>query len=554
MRRNFTLIYISVFILIHASAEAQVINYTWDKTFGGSSRDWNSNVSTNSTGDIFIIGDSQSDVTGDKTIPLCNTPNPNADIWLMKIDTAGTIVWQRSYGGDSDERFPQLYHLNNLNKEILMVCHSTSDISCSKTEPNRDTIPLLSADYWMCLLDSNGIIIWDKTLGGDNSDDHLQASMNSSGHFIIGGESNSPVGYDKSVSNYSISNDIWVLKTDATGLKLWDNVFGGDGVEYLASILSDSNGNFLLAGSTGSDISGDVSQSGQGNLDFWMILIDDAGNKIWDKRFGGSGPDRCNYASRTSDNGYILCGFTVSPLGGDVSEAPKGIQDYWIVKTDSLGNKEWDKRFGGSDGSFGTWVSPATGSGYWVGGYTTSNAVLDVSESSYGGSDYWIIKTDALGNKISDKRFGGDTDDFFTSMSLLTDSTMMAFGYSDSGNSPVKSAPSKGWFDNWLVKFNYTDTLTSILSHDNYISQSQIFPNPSSGNFNYEFLLTEACEVILSIHDQTGKLSFTSELKFESGFHSFPITLPHLESGIYYITTRSATQILSKPEKIIIIK
>ncbi len=553
MNKIFTLLLIFCFCFFASHVGAQNYNLYWDKTFGGTSRDWNSNVSVNSEGELFIVGDSQSDISGDKSIALCNTPNPNSDIWLLKLDTSGAILWQKAFGGASDERLPQLHHLNNVNKEMLLVCHSTSDISCTKTEPNRDTIPLLSADYWVCLLDSSGNIIWDKTLGGDNFDDYLQATQLSSGEFIIGGESNSPVGYDKSVANYSISNDIWTIQLNASGTIIGDNVFGGDGVEYLSAIIPDSNGNFLIAGSTASDISGDVSQTGQGNLDYWMIKVDGAGNKIWDKRFGGSGPDRCNYATRTTDNGYILCGFTVSPQDGDVSEAPKGIQDYWIVKTDSAGNKLWDRRFGGSGGSFGSWIKPAPGSGYWMGGYSNSGAVLDVSEPSYGGSDYWIIKTDESGNKLFDKRFGGNTDDFFTSMAILSDSTMMAFGYSDSGSSAVKTAQSKGWMDYWMVKFSYTDTITSLPDHNNFLSESKIIPNPSNGSFIYEFQLQENTEMIVEIYDLTGKLVFNSNLTFITGYHSYPFALSHLESGIYYITTRSASQFLLKQEKIIII-
>ncbi|MFZ9943892.1 MAG: hypothetical protein ACO3O0_09800, partial [Bacteroidia bacterium] len=79
---------------------------------------------------MFFIGDSQTDANGDKTSALCGTPAENADIWLIKSDNNGGIIWQRSYGGDGDERFPQLVFTNNPNGEMLMICHSSSGISC----------------------------------------------------------------------------------------------------------------------------------------------------------------------------------------------------------------------------------------------------------------------------------------------------------------------------------------------------------------------------------------------------------------------------------------
>jgi hypothetical protein len=155
------------------------------------------------------------------------------------------------------------------------------------------------------------------------------------------------------------------LRLGANGNKSWDNVYSGDGVEYMASVITRTDGSFLLAGTTGSDVSGEVSHNSQGNLDFWIIKADAFGSKLWDKRFGGSGPDRCSHAIPTFDNGYLLCGFTVSPQRGDVSEPPKGIQDYWVVKVDSAGNKLLDRPYGGSGGSFGTYVLEASGGAFF---------------------------------------------------------------------------------------------------------------------------------------------------------------------------------------------
>lgn len=520
---------------------AQSININWDQTYGGNSRDWNTNAVVDGSANIFIIGDSQTDLNGDKTVGLCNVQPDHSDIWLIKSDSSGNILWQKNYGAESNESHPELILLNNPAGEMIFTCFTTSDIACDKSEANRDTVPLLSADYWIVKLDSSGNIIWEKTIGGDNFDDYNKVALLSNGNIIIAGESNSPVGYDKTVPNYSISNDIWVVVLDQNGNKLSDHVFGGDGGEFLSAIIPDNNGGYLLAGSTNSGISGDVSEASQGNFDFWMIRVDDQGNKIWDKRFGGSAPDLCNHASVTNDGGYILAGYTVSPQSGDVSEAPKGTQDYWIVRTDDSGNKIWDKRFGGSGGSFGTHIINDAQGNFWLSGYTNSIATNDVSENSYGGSDFWHLKIDASGNKILDKRFGGTGNDFSNGISLINDSTLLLFGYSDSGSSSVKTAASKGWFDYWMIKLTVSDTSTGIQTPSGALVEFSLSPNPATENIFITYASDYSDLGVIQITDVSGRIVLHSEIQFKSGNDKRLVDISQLKTGVYVVMLQTGS-------------
>ncbi len=517
------------------SLTAQNYNFIWDKTYGGSSRDWNCSVIKNDNSSYFLIGDSETNIDGDKTVPLCNSQPDHSDIWLIKCDINGNILWQKNYGGESDERSPQLVLLNNPLKQMLFGCYSTSDIACEKTEANRDTVPLISADYWIALLDSNGVILWEKTLGGDNYDDYTKLAILSTGEILVCGESNSPVGYDKTVPNYSISNDLWAVKLDMSGNITGDYVYGGTSGEFLASVIADDQGGFLLAGSTNSDVSGDVSEPGQGNLDFWMIKVDNQGNKVWDKRFGGIGPDQCNHAIRTNDNGYLLCGFTVSPQGGDVSQAPKGLQDYWAVKTDAQGNKIWDKRFGGTAGSFGTWAVNGNAGSYWLAGYSNSINTLDVSQPTYGGSDYWLLQIDNSGTKLFDKRFGGSGNEFNASVINLSDTTFMAFGYSDTGSSAVKNAPSKGWMDYWLLKFTYNDGTTSVDDYPASLANWNVYPNPAKDILQVESPLLHDGNIKLQLCDISGKLILERIIPANYGSDKVIVNLNNISGGFYFL-------------------
>jgi hypothetical protein len=127
-------------------------------------------------------------------------------------------------------------------------------------------------------------------------------------------------------------HDFWLVKTDSSGNKQWDKTFGGTDWDEAHSVQQTSDGGYILAGETNS--------YGAGSCDFWLVKTDSNGNKQWDKTFGGIDHDKAVSVQQTSDGGYILAGETYSYGAGS--------RDFWLVKTDSNGNKQWDKTFGGT--------------------------------------------------------------------------------------------------------------------------------------------------------------------------------------------------------------
>jgi hypothetical protein len=161
---------------------------------------------------------------------------------------------------------------------------------------------------------------------------------------------------------------------------------------------------------------GDKTQSNRGGRDFWAVKINASGAKLWDKRYGGSGDDVCNEVIPTPDGGYLMVGYSESPLGGDQSQASRGGRDFWAVKIDHRGAKVWDKRFGGSGTDECNDVVATADMGYLLVGNSDSPANGDKSEpvSQTGGvdgngSDFWVVKIDANGTKLFDKVIPGST-------------------------------------------------------------------------------------------------------------------------------------------------
>ncbi|HYG40174.1 MAG TPA: T9SS type A sorting domain-containing protein [Cytophagales bacterium] len=261
---------------------------------------------------------------------------------------------------------------------------------------------------------------WKKSYGGPESD-YIKAWAEMSDGYLIGGSTYSGAGNDKSEPNYG-DFDYWIIKIDKQGNKQWDKSFGGSGRDNLFSIVPIEGG-FLLCGTSDSGISGNKSQVGRGENDYWVVKISNTGVKIWDKRFGGSENDDLSRAIETSDGGFILAGTSYSEISGDKTEAlrsPNKIYgDFWLVKINANGTKIWDKSYGGAgtDGHGNdmlTSLAASNDGGFLLGGNSNSLNGFEKSEDSNGQFDFWLVKINSTGDRVWDKTFGVEEDERLT--------------------------------------------------------------------------------------------------------------------------------------------
>ena len=175
-------------------------------------------------------------------------------------------------------------------------------------------------------------------------------------------------------------------------------------------------------------ITGTTSSYGSGGYDFWLIKTDENGSKQWDKTFGGNAFDNAYSVQQTIDGGYIIAGETRSFGVGN--------NDVWLIKTDEYGNEQWNKTYGGNeiDASFS--VQQTNDGGFIVTGYTESYGI------SYG--DVWLIKTDEYGNEQWNKTYGGTNSDGAKAVHQTTD-----YGYIIIGST---SSYGGSYSDVWLIK------------------------------------------------------------------------------------------------------
>ena len=165
------------------------------------------------------------------------------------------------------------------------------------------------------------------------------------GGYILGGYSSSGISGDKTQA--SQGRDYWVVKIDGSEVKQWDARFGGSMLRRLNSS-ANHRGGYVLGGHSDSGTLGDKTQASRGGEDCWVVKINGSGVKQWDARFGEAAVDALNALQQTNDGGYILGGFSTSGISGDKTQTSQGSDDYWVVKINSSGVKQWDARFGGS--------------------------------------------------------------------------------------------------------------------------------------------------------------------------------------------------------------
>lgn len=339
----------------------------WQKSMGGTDTDVANSISQTSDGGYIAAGYSLSNdgnITGN---------NHGYDYWIVKMDSSGSIQWQKCLGGTSGDA---AYLVSQTSDGGYIVAGNANSNNCDVTGNHG------MSDYWIVKLDSSGTIQWQKSLGGTNTDIARAICQTSDGGYIVTGTAFS---VDGDVAG-SHGGDYWVVKLDSNGTIQWQKALGGTSLDEGNSIAQTTDGGYIVAGYARSN-DGDVTGN-HGNGDYWIVKLDGSGAILWQKCLGGGNFDKGNYVSQTSDGGYILGGRSWS-FDGDVT-GNHGFYDYWVVKIDSSGTIQWQKSLGGTSLDEAYSVSQTSDGGYIVVG-TVASGNGDVI-GNHGANDYWIVK------------------------------------------------------------------------------------------------------------------------------------------------------------------
>jgi uncharacterized repeat protein (TIGR01451 family) len=369
-----------------------------------------------------------------------------SDYFVTLLDSNGNKILDRTYGGKNED----ILFCMSLTKDggCILGGHSTSPSSIDKLS---DSLGLL--DYWIIKLDTNFNIQWEKTFGGGYNDMIGTVEQTFDGGYIVGGYSTSDSTFQKK-ENSRGWGDYWILKLSSNGAIEWEKTIGGSGDDYLSSIIQTADSGYIMVGQSISDSSMDKSSKSFGSNDNWVVRLDKKGQKLWDKTIGGSSTEQFPHMIQTLDKNFIIGCLSASDSSGSKSSNSLGGYDYWIIKIDSFGNIIWDKTIGGNNSDFLMSLCSTKEGGCALAGYSRSSISNFKSEPSKGGDDFWIVKVDQNGNKEWDNTIGGNGIDGATSIIQTSDNGYVVTGKSLSGFSGDKTLNLINTNDVWIVKLS----------------------------------------------------------------------------------------------------
>ncbi|MBU1701821.1 MAG: T9SS type A sorting domain-containing protein [Candidatus Eisenbacteria bacterium] len=376
-------------ILAGAAVASAQTSIEWDRTFGGTANDGFRSIIATDDGGILAVGltysfsanadiylaklDAQGDSTWTKTIGgagrdygwgICQTNDGGyvitgyttlagsggMDLYLIKIDTGGNVLWSKTYGGEGDEEGRAVCETGDGH---LIISGWTESFGAGQK------------DLYFLKADSAGDTLWTKTFGGEGLDWGTAVCETSDGAYGVGGT----IG-----TTASNNLDLYLLKIHADGTLLWEKNLASSGeidADFGTGIWPTENGGIVITGYGNDHTLNDAE-------DIWLIHVDGDGNELWSHRYGEPG----NYydygcaVSRTSDDGFLICGVTKEPITQK--------NDLYLVKTDADGNKLWSQVIENSGSQWGSSIAALTGDTFAIAGHTEA--------SGAGRFDGWILK------------------------------------------------------------------------------------------------------------------------------------------------------------------
>ena len=320
--------------LLHAYAPDTL----WTRTYGGADLDRGDCVQQTSDGGYIIVGSTASF-------------GIYVDIYLIKTDSLGNTIWTQTYGDSGCD-------CGHSVKQTIEGGYVIVGSRWDTTGGYEDLAYLIKTN-------SDGDTLWTRTF------------------FVAGAQSVQQTNDDGYIFTGQLGGDLYLIKTDSIGSTLWVKVYGGNDIDQGMDVRQTFDNGYIVVGSTHS--------FGAGGYDVWLLKTDNNGDTLWTRTCGTSNYDFGRSVRQTFDGGYIIAGTAV----------PNG---FYLVKTDSVGSISWTQTFAGAGASYAHCVQQTVDSGYVVAGYT----------NNWGGgnANFYIVRTNSLGDSLWARAYGDTSDDY----------------------------------------------------------------------------------------------------------------------------------------------
>ena len=407
-----------------------------------------------------------------------NTTPTDDNIYLIRTNSNGDTLWTKMYGDKNEEYCNSIQQTDD---DGFILVGNTGTTSTS--------------DIYLIRTDSNGDTVWTRTYGRSEYDAGSSVQQANDGGFILTGGTGPFGPGDK---------DLYLIRTDSKGDTLWTKTYGGTDFDYGNSIRQTSDGGFIIGGGTHS--------FGLGLRDAYLLRIDSKGDTLWTRTYGGASTDECSEVRQTKDGGFVMGGWTCSFGSGD--------HDFYLVRTNSNGDTLWTKTYGSSGDENGFSVKQTSDGGFIICGSTNSFGA--------GENDMYLIRTDANGDTVWTKTYGGIDFDNGYSIQQTSDGGFIAAGWTESFGAGIG--------DVYLIRLDKETTGIQDDNPFNFIKPNNFIVSYTHGKISIRYTIPYSSSVKLEAFDTQGKLVKVIADKFmPRGSYSVNWNSKRFGSGVYFI-------------------
>ncbi|MGD0710935.1 MAG: SBBP repeat-containing protein [Bacteroidales bacterium] len=506
MRKFSLLLTLLVFTSLCNFLFAQIPNWLWAKSAGGSKYDIATSVVTDASGNSYVTGYFESPVISFGTDTLTNAGG--YDIFLAKYNINGNLQWAKSAGGKYWDKANSIALDSSGNIYVTGCFQSDTLIFGSTTLIDKGGYNIFLVKY-----DNNGNVIWAKSAGGTGNDYATSVAVDASGNVLLTGNYSSPsINFGNSILMNTGYNDIFLAKYDANGNVLWAISEGGGDDDYASSVAVDTLGNTYLAGyfySPSIKFGSTILINEAGNNVF-LAKFDSNGNVLWAKSAGETTIGQVSsVAVDASGNAYLTGYYSSSTISFDIITLTNTnvlFNDIFLVKYDANGNTLWARNAGGVDDDKAYAVAVDASGNAYLTGYFNSPTITFGSTTITNGGIYniFLSKYSTDGNLIWANRLGGNNDDVANSIALDATGNIFVTGdfLSDTicfGSDTLKNV---GATDIFIAK---ASSSTGMYELKNSLNIS-VFPNPATNNITIDAGNLRSKSYDLRVYDVIGNM------------------------------------------------
>ncbi len=449
----------------------------WTKTYGGIGDEESYAMQQTTDGGYIFAGIDSSSGLG------------SYNVYLVKTNTIGDTLWTRSYGGNQSD-FAQA--VQQTADGGYIVAGYTSSFGAGE------------ADIYLLKTDASGNLIWSKTYGGAHGDYGFAVKQTTDGGYIVSGITSS-----FGISPYGNINDVYVLKTDASGNINWSKTYGQNGDDWSFGVVQTNDGGYAITGHTNTDSTAALS-------DVYLIKTDANGDTLFTRSFGGSNYDKGTALIQTNDSGFVIAGSTYS-FGN-------GTSDVYLIKTNKLGNIIFNSTFGGSGNDWAYAISQATDAGFTLAGYSDNFGVAN--------SSFYFIKTDeqGKGNNCHQTNPATVTANTITKVNNAPTITQTPATITKRNTHTI--------INSGILGIDVCPLTTSIKKSITNNLNISVYPNPSNGNIT---LKTEKVNdnTSVMVYNQLGQIILTKQV-------TNPLTNLNINvcAGVYQVRVLNGNEVI----------